>query len=93
MHFINPPALRKAMWQADMTQEETAKAAGLKLSTFKSYLRLKRHVPLSAVVSIGEALKCDTYSLIGPLDPHATVRGLVKEMAMSPDEYVEWVAA
>lgn len=93
MHYINPPALRDAMWLARLTQEQTADKANLKLSTFKSYLNLKRQVPLSAVASLAEALNCDAYKLVGPVDPVNTAQGLVKAMGVTPADYSEFYGA
>lgn len=87
MHYINQPVLRDAMYMARMTQAQAAEAAGLPLSTFKSYLHQQRSVPLDAVTAIAEALQCDPFSLIGPRDPASVSAHLTISLGVTPEKY------
>lgn len=81
------------MWQKRLTQAEVAESLGLNISTFKSYFRCLRSVPMKVVADLALLLGCDAYRLIGPTDPKKAAIELTAALGVTPSEYADYCDA
>lgn len=93
MYYFNQQAVRDLLKAERITQEEAAAESGVGLSTFKSYLKNQRSVPMAVVVDVAAALGVAPSKLLGPDDPLVATMDLARALGISVEDYGKHLAA
>lgn len=93
MYHLNQSGVRQLLKSRRITQEEAASMAKVGLSTFKSYLKNQRTVPMQVVIDLAVGLGEAPSKLLGPSDPVASTMDLAKALGISVEDYGRHLAS
>lgn len=81
---INGTALRTIRLDRDIALGALAKEVGVHYSHLANIEAGRRPAPAKLIKALAEALRVDVTALLGPEDPAASIRELVRALDLSP---------